>query len=374
MKFIVSSTSLSANLQAMGRVISTKNTVPILGCFLIEVKDGVLSAMASDSETTMTITLPLIESDSNGSFAIEARVLIDSLRELPEQPLTFETNADTYEVLITYQNGQYSLMGADPLEYPKFVEPAPDAQHVSVSGAVLVDGVGRSIFATANDDLRPVMNGLYFDFRPEHFTIAASDAHKLVRSRTTTIRTPEPKGFVLPKKPASLIKSVFPREAETIDICFDTQTASFTADNCHMVCRLIEGRYPNYNAVIPQSAPYSLTVDRLTLLSALKRVSVACSASTSLVKFQLSYNRLQILAQDYDFSKSADESVECQYEGQEMCIGFKATFMVDILGNLPAADVVFQLFDPSRAVLVTPAQQGETEEVLMMIMPMMISY
>ena len=374
MNFTVSSTALSSRLQALGRVITSKNTAEALECFLMEPNGNTMKITASDGETMLVTHIELIENECVGRLAVKAQLMLDSLRELPEQPLTFEVNDDTYEMLITYQNGQYSIVGQNPMEYPILVGPSADATHLSIHAPLVLDGIGRAVFATAADDLRPVMNGVNVVITPEFMDIAASDAHKLVRSRSTSVTADNVISFILPKKAASLFRILMPREEAPMEITSDGRMARFELNGNVLTCRLTEGRYPNYNAVIPAGSPYNMVADRQLLLSALKRVSVVTPSDTSLVKFEIACDRVKVSTEDFDFSKSAVETVPCQYDGGELVIGFKAPFLIDMLSNLTSNEVVFQLTDASRATVVVPGEQSEMEEVMMMIMPMMLNY
>ena len=373
MKFIISSTALFSHLQAISRVINSKNTLPILDCFLFDLQGGTLSITASDTETTMVTSVEVTESDSDGRIAITARTLLDAMKEIPEQPLTFNIDDKTLEVIVQYMNGQYSVMGQNADEYPQAATLSDSAVHVNIPAATLLNGINRTLFATADDELRPVMNGIYFDITPENITMVASDGHKLVKNQNLTIKGSEKAAFILPKKPANLLKNILTKEESSVNIDFDERNAVITLAKYRMVCRLIEGRYPNYNSVIPQNNPYKITIDRAVLLSALRRVSVFSSQSSSLVKLRLEASKLIISTQDIDFSTSAEETLSCLYEGAPMSIGFKAPFLIDILNNTPGQDVVIELADPSRAGVIVPAEQEEDANLVMLLMPMMLN-
>lgn len=373
MKFVISSTALFSHLQAISRVINSKNTLPILDCFLFDLNDGVLSFTASDNETTMGTSLEVNESDGNCRFAINAKTILDALKEIPEQPLTFAFNPDTLEILVQYMNGRYSVVAQNADEYPIPVTLGSNSVHVEIEAGTLLNGINRALFATADDELRPVMNGIYFDITTDDLTMVASDGHKLVRNKNFATKGNEKAAFILPKKPATLLKTLLGKEQGCVNIDFDDRNATFTMPNYYMVCRLIEGRYPNYNSVIPQNNPHKVTIDRAILQSALKRVSVFSSQASSLVKLRLQENQLVLSGQDIDFSTSAEESINCNYNGSPMSIGFKATFLIDILNNLTGQDVVIELADPSRAGVLVPAEQGENEDLLMLLMPMMLN-
>ena len=277
------------------------------------------------------------------------------------------------EITVQYQNGKYSLVGQNANEYPQPQELANDAVQVNMEAPVLLTGINRCIFATADDELRPVMNGIYFDITPDDLTLVASDGHKLVRCKTFSAHSDEKAAFILPKKPASLLKNLLPKEQGDVQICFDDRNAMFTLENYRMICRLIEGRYPNYNSVIPQNNPHKTIIDRISFISALRRVAVFSSQASSLIKLSLSNNLIKISAQDIDFSTSAEETVPCQYEGNPMSIGFKSSFLIDILTNISSQNVIIELADPSRAGVVVPEEQEENEDLLMLLMPMMLN-
>lgn len=373
MKFIVSSTALFSHLQAISRVVNSKNTLPILDCFLFQLADGTLSITASDNETTMVTSLETNECDSDGKFAISSKTILDALKEIPEQPLSFEINMDNLEITVQYQNGKYSVVGQNADEFPQPATLSESAVRVEIDANILMSGINRTLFATADDELRPVMNGIYFDITTEDITMVASDGHKLVKNKTAAAKGNERAAFILPKKPATLIKNLLPKENGAVIIEFDDRNAVFILENYRMVCRLIEGRYPNYNSVIPQNNPHKVTIDRVQLMSALRRVSVFSSQASSLIKLRLQSNQIIISAQDIDFSTSAEESLTCQFDGNPMSIGFKSTFLIDILNNIAATDVVIELADPSRAGVIVPVKQEENEDLLMLLMPMMLN-
>lgn len=373
MKFVVSSTDLLNHLQAISRVIISKNTLPILNCFLFELSNGKLSVTASDTETTMSTSLMTNECDSDGRFAISSKTILDALKELPEQPLSFDVNLENLEITVQYLNGKYNVVGQNADEYPQAMSLGNNAVRVDIEAGILMNGINRTLFATGDDELRPIMNGVYFDITTDDITIVASDGNKLVKDQTTAAKGNEKAAFILPQKPAALIKNLLPKETGIVSIEFDDRNAVFTLENYRMVCRLIEGRYPNYNSVIPQNNPNKITIDRLQFLSALRRVSVFSSQISSLVKLHLQDNQITISAQDIDFSTSAEESLNCQFEGTPMSIGFKSTFLIDILNNIPSEEVVIQLADPSRAGVIIPSEQEENEMLLMLLMPMMLN-
>lgn len=373
MKFIVSSVALCSHLQAIGRVINSKSTLPILDCFLFNLEDEKLSITASDNETTLDTSIEVIETEGNIQFAISSKTLLDAIKELPEQPITFDVNTSSMEITIHYMNGKYAMIGQSAEEYPMAALMGDNSVNFTIEADTLLGGINRTIFATADDELRPVMNGIYFDIFEDYITLVASDGHKLVRYKLYNVKSEGKAAFILPKKPASLLKNLLAKESGDIRITFDDRNATFEMPNHRMICRLIEGRYPNYNSVIPQNNPFKITIERISMLSALRRVSVFSSQSSSLIKLRMANNELLISAQDVDFSTSAEEKLVCNYEGNPMSIGFKATFLMDILTNINGQEVIIEVSDPSRAGVLIPAEQNETEELLMLLMPMMLN-
>ena len=373
MRFDVSSTALLSRLQAVGKVIASKNTLPILDNFLFQLEGNVLTVTASDVETRLVTSVEVMNAQGSGLFCVSAKMLLEPLKELPEQPLTFDVNDANLEVFIHFQNGKYNFIGQKGDTYPQQKPLSEQAVEVVIDAQQLLNGISRSLFATADDELRPVMNGIYFDFHTDDLTFVASDGHKLVRLRNLSVKSEERASFILPKKPATLLKNLLTKEDGVVRLQFDDNNAYVHCVNFEMVCRLIEGRYPNYNSVIPKENPFQVTIDRLSLLNALKRVSVFSNQSSSLIKLHLKDNLLTVSAQDIDFSTSAEERISCAYEGDELSIGFKATYLIDILGNLSSTDVILQLADPSRAGLIFPSENEENEDFLMLLMPMMLN-
>ncbi len=373
MRFDVSSTALLSHLQSIGKVIASKNTLPILDNFLFQLEENTLTVTASDAETRLVTSLEVMNAEGSGLFCVSAKMLLDPLKELPEQPLTFDVNDANLEVFIHFQNGKYNFIGQKGDTYPQQKPLSEQAVEVVMDAQLLLNGISRSLFATADDELRPVMNGVYFDFHTDDLTFVASDGHKLVRLRNLSVQLEERASFILPKKPATLLKNLLAKEEGLIRLQFDDNNAYVRCANCEMVCRLIEGRYPNYNSVIPKENPFQVTIDRMFLLNALKRVSVFSNQSSSLIKLHLEDNLLTVSAQDIDFSTSAEERIPCEYNGDELSIGFKATYLIDILGNISSTDVILQLADPSRAGLILPLENQENEDLLMLLMPMMLN-
>lgn len=373
MKFVVSSNLLLSHLQTVGRVISSKNSMPILECFLFELNDNELTITAADGETRMLTTIEVSDVEGYGIFAIPSKNLLDSLKELPEQPITFAINDDSLEIIITYQNGKYNFVAQNGDDYPMSKPLGESAASISLSATDLLEGITNTIFASGDDELRPVMNGVFFDITEDDITFVASDGHKLVRFKNMSIKGNERASFILPKKPANLLKTILPREDGEVSIGFDANNAYITMNRFTVICRLIEGRYPNYNGVIPKENPFRVAVDRIQFLNALKRVSVFSTLGTSLIKLNISESSIFINAQDIDFSTSAEETIACVYDGEPMSIGFKSVYLIELLNNIPSEEAILQLADPSRAGLILPSENAEEEDLLMLLMPMMLN-
>ena len=373
MKFNVSSSALLSALQSASKVIASKNTLPILDSFLFNLEDGKLTITASDVETRLVTSLDIAGHGGTGLFAIDAKRLLDPLKELPEQPLSFDINDDNMAVNVEYENGKFSIPGQKGDTYPQQKPLKDSAFSVTLESQILLNGINRALFATADDELRPVMNGIYFDIQPEFLIFVASDGHKLVRLRNLSVKSSERASFILPKKPANLLKNLLPKSADIITVTFDENNAYVKTPSFEMVCRLIEGRYPNYDAVVPTDNPNHVTIDRVSFLAALKRISSFSSQASGLAKVQVAENEMIVSAQDIDFSTSGEEKIVCQYSSVPVSIGFKASYLIDILANISSVNVVLQLADPSRAGVLVPSENEENEDLLMLLMPMMLN-
>ena len=373
MRFTVSSTALSSKLNALSRVINSKNSLPILADFVFDIQANILYLTASDSENVMKTQLELTECDGDGRFAIGNHDLLEAVKGFSEQPITFDVDLQANNAKISYQNGLFSLPIESADEFPATQTISDNATEIVISNALLAENINRSLFATAQDELRPVMNGIYFDLTQDCLALVASDGHKLVRNKIMTIQSEQPAAFILPKKPASLLKNLLGKDGGDVIIRFDERNAQINYGDGEIICRLIEGRYPNYNSVIPQNNPNQLTVDRLALLAALRRVQPFANDSSNLIRFHVEGGTLQLDAEDYDFAKTATERMSCEYNGQAMSIGFKGSSFIEILSNFDCQEVIIQLADPSRAGLVLPSEQPEGQDVLMLMMPMLIN-
>ena len=373
MRFIVSSTALLKQLQAIGGVLNSSNTIAILDNFLFRLDKGELTISGSDLETTMTTNLQ-VESKNKGSVAIPAKLLMDILKSFPEQPLTFSVNEENFGIEISSDYGKYKLSGQDAREYPEIPQ-LDSTSSTALNSKVLADAINKTIFATGNDDLRPVMSGVFFQFTPENVTFVATDAHKLVRYRRYDIKSDQVASFIMPKKPLNLLKNTLAAEDSEVVILYNDKNAYFKFGNMELVCRLIDGRYPNYEAVIPQENPNKLTIDRTAFLGSIRRVSIFSNKTTHQVRLKITGNELSISAEDLDFANEANERQSCQYQGEDMEIGFNSKFLAEMLSNLPSEHVNLEMSVPNRAGILLPADGTvEGEDILMLVMPVMLNY
>ena len=373
MKFTLSSTALSNKLFALAKVINSKNSLPVLADFVFKTEGNVLFITTSDGENTMSTTLEVSECDANDSFAIENHDLLEAVNGFSEQPLTFDVDNNSKNVKIIYQNGQFSLPIDEADNFPKPQTVSDMAPSISLSSALLAENITRSVFATAQDELRPVMNGIYFCISSEGLVVVATDGHKLVRNRIFDIKSEQESSFILPKKPALLLKNMLAKDDSIVSMKFDNANAEVVFGDTRLVCRLIEGRYPNYKSVIPQNNPNTMTIDRDTLLGALKRVQPFANDTSKLVRFRIDSHVLQLDAEDFDFSKTATERMSCEYDGTPMSIGFKGNSFIEVLNNIEESEVALKLSDPSRAGIVVPSVQQENQDLLMLLMPMLLN-
>ncbi|MBR5844766.1 MAG: DNA polymerase III subunit beta [Rikenellaceae bacterium] len=373
MKFSVSSSALLSLLATTGKVISNKNQLPILDYFLFDLRDGRLKVTASDLETTLIGSIEVDNIEQEGVIAAPARLMLDSLKEFPEMPLTIEVNDSTWEIKICWNSGVSSIPGVSGMSYPALPALADDKKEIEFDVDTLVAGINKTIFATADDELRPVMNGVFINIQPETTTFVGTDAHKLVRY-TAEAQSQVAASFILPKKPANLLKSVLLKEDDSIKVSFDSKNVIFELTSHTLVCRLIEGNYPNYNAVIPAANPNKVLIDRIELLNGIKRVAVCSNQATNLIRMDVAGNTVNLTAQDLDFSVSAKESLSCSYDGEPITIGFKSTFLVEILANTETPTVQIELADSTRAGVFKPVYDDkQNSDTLMLLMPMMIN-
>ncbi len=372
MKFNVSSTKLFAQLQTISRVIAPKSTLPILEKILFDLNGNNLVLTASDGETTIRTSVEVESAEGAGKVASSAKLLVDTLKEFPEQPLSFTIDDANYSITMVSPNGTYSFIGTNGDEYPEMQAIEEGSHQVTLGAGVLLNAITKTLPFTANDELRPVMNGIFFDITTEGITFVATDAHRLVRYTNQTAAGTEEVNFILPKKPATLLKNILSKSEAPVTISFGQKNARFEWEGAAIVTRLIDGRYPNYKAVIPQNNTNIVVVDRQTLINACRRVAVFANTGTALLRLCLNENQIKISAQDIDLSTSAEETVACEYTGMQMAIGFKAPFLIEILGTIDSTDVKLQLSDPARAGLLLPTEQAENEDLLLLLMPMLL--
>jgi len=373
MRFIVSSSLLSKNLTALSGVLNTSNTLPILDDFLFELKEDALMITASDLETTMTVSIPLDKAEDPGAVTIPAKILIDTLKTFADIPVQFTINMETLGVEISAGDGKYKLSGHKSDEFPQ----APELEgtvSVSMESEMLINAINKTLFATGNDELRPVMSGVFLELTPDDITCVATDAHKLVRYRRTDFSASEAASFIMPKKPLNQLKNILTAGEGSVNIDYNQTNAEFSFENVKMTCRLIDGKYPNYEAVIPTDNPHKLTIDRVSLLNSIRRVAIFANQSTHQVRFKLSGKELLLAAEDIDFSNEAKERLTCSYEGDDMEIGFNSRFLQEMLNNIDSEEIIIEMSAPNRAGILHPVtQDNDAEDVLMLVMPVMLN-
>lgn len=370
MKFIASSTSLLKQLQQINGVINANTVLPILEDFLFEINKNRLTVVATDLETVMKIHMD-IEAKDNGRVCIPARILMDTLKNLPDQPLTFNIDKN-YGIEITSDNGKYKVMGENPDNFPK--EPVADeTTSFATTSSALVTAIGKTLFAVSNDDLRPAMTGVYFELDKKGLTFVATDAHRLVRYKRTDVSCPKSENFIVPKKPLNLLKAALPANDDEIILSYNSNHLFVKHGSTELVCRLIDARFPDYKVVIPSDNPYSMIVSRSDFQSALRRISVFSNKSTNQVVLSISGSELHLTAQDVDFSFEGNERMKCQYDGDDMQIAFNAKFLIEMLGAIETEEVRMELSTATKAGLLKPSEQNEGEDVLMLVMPLMLN-
>ena len=372
MKFIVSSSQLLKQIQVLSGVINSNNTLPILDNFLFELNHNELKIAASDLETTMS-TLVEVESNSKGSIAVSARLLLDTLKTFPDQPLTFKTEENN-TIEISSNQGKYDMAYFDGNEFPKTIS-LDDPKKTHIPGNILATAISKTIFATGNDDLRPVMSGVFFQFSPESLTFVATDAHKLVKYSRTDIVSSEVAEFIMPKKPLNLLKNILSNSNSDLTIEYNDTNAKFIFDNIVLICRLIDGKYPNYEAVIPKENPNKLAVDRALFLNSVRRVSIFSSKTTHQIRLKMAGTELNISAEDLDYSNKAEERLICDFQGDDMQIGFNSRFLIEMLSNLESNEILIEMSLPNRAGILTPIDGVEEgEQITMLVMPVMLNH
>ena len=374
MKFVVSSSTLLTRLQAVSKVIGGKPVQPILDNILLVAVNGMLYATASDKETTMQAKVVLESLKEEGKITIPAKILLDILKEFPEQPLTFEINTSTNEVKIISEKGEFSVPGESAEDYPIQAGLDENSNELVTTCGLMFDGIAKTVFATANDDLRPVMNCILIEMYEDNFTFVASDAHKLVRYKRFDAKSENGQyALILPKKPALMLKNNLPKDDTELRLTFNDKMACFVFGDYKMTSTLLEGRFPNYNSVIPQNNPKKMVIEKKELYNSLRRVAVMANQASNLVKFDVTDNKVVISAQDSDYLMSGHETLNCLYEGEGIAIGFKSPFVLELLANIESENVVLELSDPTRPGLFLPFEQEEQkEDLLMLLMPMMV--
>jgi DNA polymerase III subunit beta len=370
MKFIVSSTQLLKHVQQIGGVISGNTVLPILEDFLFEIEGNKLTIVATDLETVMKIQMD-VEAKESGKVCIPAKILQDSLKNIPEQPLTFNIDKN-YAVEITSDNGKYKVMGENPDNFPKEPE-AENSNSFTMTSSALITAINKCIFATSSDELRPAMTGIFFELSPKSITTVATDAHRLVRFTRTDVSSPETATFVVPKKPLNLLKNVLPNTDAELTISYSNKHLFVKQGGTELVCRLIDARFPDYKVVIPADNPYKLIVNKNDFQNALRRINVFSNKSTNQVALSITGSELQLSAQDVDFSFEGNERMTCQYDGEDLQIAFNARFLIEMLSAADTNEVVIELSTPTKAGIIKPTEQAENEELLMLVMPLMLN-
>lgn len=373
MKFSISSTDLLGGLLSVSKAIPSKSPLPILENFLFVLAGGSLQVTASDSELTLRTSIPVDSCDEEGSAAIPARHILDLLKELPDQPLKIRTSSDS-AIEVSWASGNSVLPFFPSDDYPEIKTAGEDAVQVTFPATSLVEGISGTVYATADDEIRPAMNGIFFDIDMESTTLVASDSHKLICYTTKDVKTSEKASFILHKRPSNVLRSIIGKDVESVDIRFDSSTVVFTFGETMMVCRLVVGKYPRYRDVIPQKNSNVLKIDRVLLLNTVRRVAVCSNKASNHIKFTLQEGQLEISAQDIGFALAAYEKIACDYSGDQLTIGFKSTFLTEILSNISCNTVVMKFADARRAALITPSEEeAESEKVCGILMPIMIS-
>lgn len=373
MKFIVSSTVLLKQLQSISGVLNANNTLPILDNFLFRINGNKLTVSASDLETTMTTDIDLNNADQDGAVAIPARFILDTLKTFADEPLTFIVDEKSFGIEISSSNGKFKLSGFDGDEFPR-IPSIEKASELSITSMALSNAISKTLFATGNDELRPVMSGVYFELSTDSLTFVSTDAHKLVRYRRLDVQAEKSASFIMPKKPLTLLKGVLDGGESAVKVQYNAMNAFFEFNNIQLICRLIDGSYPNYEAVIPKENNNILTIDRRSFLASVKRVSIFSNKTTHQVRLKISGSELNISAEDLDYSNEANERLTCQYDGEDIEIGFNSRFLIEMLNNLTSEQVQLQLSEPNRAGLLVPETSDDEEEVLMLVMPVMLNH
>ncbi|MDZ4845806.1 MAG: DNA polymerase III subunit beta [Chitinophagales bacterium] len=371
MKFVVSTSALLKQLQTISGVIGASSVLPILEDFLFEIKSGKLTVSATDLETSMSTSVE-VDAKTNGKVAVPAKILLDTLKTFAEQPLTFNIDEKTHGVEITSDNGKFKLAGENADDFPKIPVPENVTQ-AAIPSSVLARAIGKTLFASSNDELRPAMTGVFFQLDSEGTTFVATDAHKLVRYKRSDTKSSKTASFIVPRKALNLLKAALTLDDTQVSVSFNNSNAFFKFDEVSLICRLIDAKYPDYNAVIPKDSSSKLSISRNSLLNSLRRIAIFSNKTTNQVVMKIAGSALSISAQDLDFSNEASEKLNCNYEGADMEIGFNAKFLIEMLNTLESDEVVFELSGPNRAGILLPAEKDDAEEILMLVMPVMLN-
>jgi DNA polymerase-3 subunit beta len=371
MKFIVTSSSLLKHLQHINGVITTNPVVPILENFLFEIEKGKLTITASDLQTSM-ITEMDVEAKESGNIAVPAKILLDTLKNLPEQPVTFSIDEETYSIEISSDNGRYKLSGENATDFPK-VPTVSDGFSVEMSTEVLLNAISNTIFATSNDELRPAMTGVYLNIGEDHTIFVATDGHRLIKYSRKDVKADTKNAIIIPRKALNLLKNILPSENSEVSVEYNLSNAFFKFGNVRMICRLIDERYPDYENVIPKDNVNIMTIGKMEFLSSLKRIAIYANKTTNQVKLKITGSELHISAEDLDFSNEANERLSCEHDGEDIVIGFNARFLIEMLSNMESKEVVMKLSEPNRAGLLLPKEMDENEDLLMLVMPVMLN-
>jgi len=371
MKFSVNSSKLLKHLSSISGVIATNPIVPILENFLFQLKDSKLTVTASDLQTVMVMELE-VESNDSGNIAVPARILLDTLRGLPDQSITFKVDSATYGIQINTDNGVYKLSGENPTDFPK-VPTVSHSNSVDFPADVLLRAITNTIFATSSDELRPAMTGVYLQLTDSGTTFVATDGHRLIRYKRVDVASGMEASLIIPRKALNLLKSSLPADSSNVKTEFNQANAFFSFSNIRMICRLIDERFPDYENAIPLNNPNVLTINRMELLNSLKRISIYSNRTTHQIRLKITGNDLQISAEDLDYSNEANERLVCEYSGEDMEIGFNARFLVEMLSNMSAKSITLELSAPNRAGLILPTEVEENEDILMLVMPVMLN-
>ena len=371
MRFIVSTSTLLKHLQAVSGALSTSAVLPILENFLFEIKDGNLIISATDLQTSMTTALA-VDSKEDGKIAVPSKILLDTLKTLAEQPISFSVDENTFAIEISAGDGKYKLSGENGDDFPK-IPTVNEASSVNLPASVLAEAINKTIFAVSTDELRPAMTGVYCQLSAQDLTFVATDAHKLVRYKRTDTRADKATSFILPRKALMLLKTALPTDDVNVNVEYNATSAFFKFANINLVCRLIDERYPDYEAVIPQNNTNKLTLERSLFLNCLKRVVIFANKTTHQVRLKIAGSELHISSEDIDFANEAHERIGCQYEGEDMEIGFNAKFLIEMLSNISGDEITIEMSTPNRAGLLSPTIKNENEDILMLVMPVMLN-